>query len=174
MPSWAQKREILLLEEILLAQEEINGQLAINEVTTEDMEEEQDKKPTEDMEEEEDQKPAAVQRVEPNEIAQLGQGESDSLLLEDILLPKEERNGRLATAKVTTLAVNCVVSDSIKGNMLQPHGIVPEGEEHQMVGGGTANIGLKWNYKEMGVFFPANPNHPAVHLMKELTCFQTQ
>ena len=42
------------------------------------MEEEQDKKPTEDTEEEEDQKPAAVQRVEPNEIAQLGQGGSDS------------------------------------------------------------------------------------------------
>ena len=55
--------------------------------------------------------------------------------------------------------------------MLQPHGIVPEGEEHQMVGEGTANIGLKWNYKEMGVFLPDNPNHPAVHLMKELTVF---
>ena len=49
---------------------------------------------------------------------------------------------------------------------------VPEGEEHQMVGGGTANIGLKWNYKEMGVFLPANPNHPGVHLMKELTFFK--
>ena len=31
------------------------------------------------MEEEEDKKPAAVQRVEPNEVAQLGQEERDSL-----------------------------------------------------------------------------------------------
>ena len=103
----------------MLVQGERNGQLAINEVTTEDIEEEEDKKP-------------AAQRVEPNEIAQLDQGESNSLLLENILLPNEERTGRLATAKVTTLAVNGVVSDAIQGNMLQPHGIVPEGEEHQM------------------------------------------
>ena len=41
---------------------------------------------TEDGEVEEDKKPAAVQRVEPNEVAQLGQEEGDSLLLEDILL----------------------------------------------------------------------------------------
>ena len=40
-----------------------------------------------------------------------------------------------------------------------------------MVGEGTANVGLKWNYKEMGVFLPASPNHPAVRLMKELTSF---
>ena len=71
--------------------------------------------------------------------------------------------------------MNCVVADAIRGNMLQPHGIVPEGEEHQMmVGGGTANIGLKWNYKEMGVFLPSSLNHPAVRLMKELTFFQKQ
>ena len=82
---------------------------------------------------EEDKKPAAVQRVEPNEVAQLGQEEGDSLLLEDILLAQDARNGRI-------------------------HGTVPEGEEHQMVGEGTANIGLKWNYKEMGVFLPASPN----------------
>ena len=55
--------------------------------------------------------------------------------------------------------------------MLQPHGIVPEGEAPKMVGEGTANIGLKWNYKEMGVFLPASPNHPAMLLMKELTTF---
>ena len=41
---------------------------------------------TEGVEEEEDKKPAAVQRIEPNEVAQLGQEEGDSLLLEDILL----------------------------------------------------------------------------------------
>ena len=62
---------------------------------------------TEDGEEEEDKKPAAVQRVEPNEVAQLG--------------------------------------------------IVPEGEEHQIVRDGTVNICVKWNYKEMGVFLPAGP-----------------
>ena len=101
---------------------------------------------TEGVFEEEDKKPAAVQRVEPNEVAQLDQEEGDSLLLEDILLAQEERNGRL-------------------------HGIVPEGEEHQMVGEGTANVGLKWNYKEMGVFMPTSPNHPAVLLMEELTSF---
>ena len=129
---------------------------------------------TEDGEEEEDIKPAAVQRLEPNEVAQRGPEERDAVLLEDILLTQEERNGRLAIDEVTTLAVNCAVSDATGGNMLQPHGIVPEGEEHQMVGEGTANIGLKWNYKEMGVFLPANPNHPAVHLMKELTFFQKQ
>ena len=124
------------------------------------------------MEEEEDKKPAAVQRVEPNEVAQLDQEEGDSLLLEDILLAPEESDGQLAIDEITILAVNCVVSDAIRGNMLQPHGIAPEGEEHQMImGGGTANIGLKWNYKEMGVFLPANPNHPAVLLMKELTSF---
>ena len=127
---------------------------------------------TEGMEEGEDKKPAAVQRVEPTEISQLGQEERDSLLLEDILLTQEERSGRLAIDEVTTLAVNCAVSDAIRGNMLQPHGIVPDGEEHQMVGEGTANIGLKWNYKEMGVFLPANPNYPAMHLMKELSFFQ--
>ena len=55
--------------------------------------------------------------------------------------------------------------------MLQPHGILPEGEAHQMAREGTVNIGLKWNYKEMGVFLPASPNHPAVRLMTELTCF---
>ena len=48
---------------------------------------------TEGVEEEEDKKPAAVQGVEPNEVAQLGQEEGDSLLLEDILLAQEERNG---------------------------------------------------------------------------------
>ena len=123
------------------------------------------------MEEEEDKKPAAVQRVEPTEISQLGQEESDSLLLEDILLAQEERNGQLAIDEVTILAVNCVESDAIRGNMLQPHGIVPEGEAHQMVGEGTVNVGLKWNHKEMGVFLPASPNHSAVKLMKELTAF---
>ena len=41
---------------------------------------------TEDGEVEEDRKPAAVQSVEPNEVAQLGQEEKDSFLLEDILL----------------------------------------------------------------------------------------
>ena len=81
------------------------------------------------------------------------------------------REIRLAIDEVTILAVNCVVSDAIRGNMLQPHGIVPEGEEHQMVGKGTVNVGLKWNYKEMGVFLPASPNHPAMLLMKELTSF---
>ena len=60
-----------------------------------------------------------IQRVEPNEVAQLGQEEG----------------------------------------------------EHQMVGEGKANVGLKWNYKEMGVFLPASTNHPAVRLMKELTSF---
>ena len=146
--------ESLLLEDILLAQEERNDHIAINKVATDDMEEEEDKKP------------AAVQRVEPNEVAQLGQEERDSLLLEDILLAQEERIGQLAMDEVTIFAVNCVVSDTIRGNVLH--------EEHQMMGGGTANIGLKWNYKEMGVFLPANPNHPAVHLMKELTFFQKQ
>ena len=43
------------------------------------------------VEEEENKKPAAVQRVEPNEVAQLGQEEGDSLLLEDILLAQEEK-----------------------------------------------------------------------------------
>ena len=175
--------------------------------------------------EEEDKKPAAVQRVESNEVVQPGQEERDSLLLEDILLAKGEGNGRLAIDEVTTSAVNCAVSDATGGNMLQPHGIVPEGEEHQMKGEGTVNIGLKWNYKkngcvlacqpqsscrasderidffpktikkqvvhqivrdgtvnicvkwnykEMGAFLPANPNHPAVRLMKELTFFQKQ
>ena len=76
----------------------------------------------------------------------MGQEKGDSLLLEDILLAQEERNGRL-------------------------HGIVPEGEEQRMVGEGTANIGLKWNYKEMGVFLPASPNHPAMRLD---LLFQTQ
>ena len=68
-------------------------------------------------------------------------------------MPRRERfsSSRLARDEVTILAVNCVASDAIRGNMLQPHGIVPEGEEHQIVGEGTANIGLKWNYKEMGV-----------------------
>ena len=37
---------------------------------------------TEDVEEEEDKKPAAVQRVEPNEVAQLCQEERDSLPLD--------------------------------------------------------------------------------------------
>ena len=101
---------------------------------------------TEGVEEVEDKKPAAVQRVQPYEVAQLGQEEGDSLLLEDILLAQEERHGRL-------------------------HGIVPEGEEHQMVGVCTANVGLMWNYKEMGVFMPTSPNHPAVLLMKEFTFF---
>ena len=58
------------------------------------------------MEEAEDKKPAAVQRVEPNEVVQLGQAESDSLLLEDILLAQGERNGQLARDEVTILAVN--------------------------------------------------------------------
>ena len=40
-----------------------------------------------------------------------------------------------------------------------------------MVGEGTVNVGLKWNYKEMGVFLPASPNHPAMLLMKELMTF---
>ena len=127
---------------------------------------------SEHVEEAEDKKPAEAQRVEPNEVAQLGQEERDYLLLEDILLAQEETNGRLAIDEVTILAVNCVVSDAIRSNMLQPHGIVPEGEEHQMVvGESTANVGLKWNYKEMGVFLPASPYHPAVRLMKELTSF---
>ena len=56
------------------------------------------------------------------------------LLLKDILLARGESNGRLSRDEVTILAVNCVVSDAIRGNMQQPHGIVPEGEAHQMVG----------------------------------------
>ena len=57
---------------------------------------------TEDGEVEEDRKPAAVQSVEPNEVAQLGTEARDSLLLEEILLAQEERNGQLAINEVTT------------------------------------------------------------------------
>ena len=84
------------------------------------------------MEEADDKKPAAVQRVEPNEVVQLGQEERDSLLLEDILLAK----GHIAKDEITILAVNSEVSDAIRGNMQQPHGIVPENETHKMVGEG--------------------------------------